>query len=133
MNINDKTYTYFITYNQIKQNNTILQYLVNIQPYNPMGIMKTNGGAAYSVPEGNEIGSSAGYFSEPLPLLQTSGGGNQAANTIELGQDFYLGFNTENGSPYSSFGWLKMNITNDKITIISYGYRIGKPITAGEN
>jgi hypothetical protein len=132
LNINDKQYSFTITYLQIKNNNTISQYNVFFISQTPFAVLRTVGGAVYKVNEGEEITTDASYIPGSLPLIQNVGTVNTAANTIKLNEPFYLGFSSEGNSQYASFGWLKVTITNEKITIASYGYRTGKAIKAGE-
>jgi len=132
LNINDKQYSFTISYVQIKNNNAISQYNIFFISQAPFAVLRTVGGAVYKVNEGEEIGMDASYIPGSLPLMQMMGTVNTTANTIKLNEPFYLGFSSDGNSQYASFGWLKLTITNDKITITSYGYRTGKAIKAGE-
>ncbi|MBS1571302.1 MAG: hypothetical protein JST62_02750 [Bacteroidetes bacterium] len=134
MDINGKTQVFSIDYTQYKNNGIVNQYIVKLNVPLPMGVMKSNGDAVYNLKFGDQIGTNGGYFNGYFSLLQTLNGNttNNAANTVKLNEPFYIGFNTNKGSENAAYGWIQVTITFDKITISSYGYRMLKPLSAGE-
>lgn len=131
LRINDTDYNYTISYYKILYNNgTIQQYLVSVLINPPLRFAKSNGGTIYSVPEGISINSEMGYFSGSLPIINYYNNTNNAANTVKLDETFYIGFNIGGNTEFASYGWLKLLISKDKITIFNYGYKTGNPINA---
>lgn len=132
MNIQNREQSFAIYYTQLKNNNVVSQFIVDTVPQSPVGFLRNNSIVIKNLKEGEEIGSTNSYSSTYLSIIKTNGGNNTATNTIKIGEPFYLGFSTDGSSQFASYGWLKMNITNDKITVLSYAYTISKPIKAGE-
>lgn len=131
MNIQNKEQSFTIYYTQLKNNNVVSQFIVDTVPQTPLGFLRNNSVVIKNLNDGEEISANNTYFSTYLSLIKTNGGANTIANTIKIEEPFYLGFSTDGNSQFASYGWLKMSITNEKITIISYGYRTAKSINAG--
>lgn len=133
LRINDKDYSYMLSYYKILYNNgTIQQYLVSVLISPPLGFARNTNGTVFSVPAGNAINSEMNYSSGSLPIINYSDATNSTANAIKLGEAFYIGFNVGGNTDLASYGWIKMMISKDKIVIYDYGYKTGNPINAGE-
>ncbi len=132
MKVNDEEYGYSIIFDQNynDENSYVAYFSVGVN----MGFMRTQGGAVYPVSEGEEIGDDVAFITGYAGLFRTiDGETNLEANPIELGKPFYIGFCADMNGLNPTYGWLKMEIRQDKkIFIYSYAYRAGKPIKAGE-
>lgn len=134
LKLNDKNYSYSVNYYQGTTAGNVYNYLAMITMGAPMGIAQTNGGAAYNIPQGEEININSNFNSSGLVMFYSQNGNlsNTAANTIKLDEPFYLTFKMKNNLDSEIYGWIKISISTSKITIMSYGYRTGKTLKAGE-
>ncbi|WP_300669358.1 hypothetical protein [Soonwooa sp.] len=132
--INNVVYNYNILYSRNVDNaGNITQCTIFLSSIQPLGFCTSNGGALYNFPENSEIGTNTGYYPGNFPLFTYYNNSNTASNTVKFDIPCYLGFNIGGNSEFATYGWLKLLIEKNKITIVSYGYKTGHTIKAGEN